>query len=89
MSYFLIFPLVSVDSTNVPGLKYRQRDVKEAILAASSAGEHIDPSIDEIAPFAIPIIHPSLSKFIYVSQNVIMKVRFLLYSISIFQMSSN
>lgn len=52
-----------------------QRDVKEAILAASSAGEHIDPSIDEIAPFAIPIIHPSLSKFIYVSQNVIMKGR--------------
>ena len=76
-----------MDLTNVPGLIYRQRDVKEAILAASSAGEHTDPSIAEIAPFAIPIIHPSLSKFIYVSQNVIMKVGLSFYYTSILKMS--
>lgn len=81
--------LVNVDSTNVPELKNRQRDVKEAILAASSAGEKINPSIDEIAPFAIPVVHPSLGKFIYVAQNVIMKVSFLLCSTFIFKKSSN
>lgn len=53
--------------------------MREAILASSSAGEHTEPSIGEIAPFAIPIVHPSLSKFIYVSQNVIVKVGFLFY----------
>lgn len=68
--------------------KYRQRDVKEAILTAYSVGEYAALSIDEIAPFAIPIVHPSLNKFIYVSPNVIMKVGFLLHYWSILIMAT-
>lgn len=52
-----------------------QTEVKEAIVTAYSAGKYAAPVINEIAPFAIPIVHPSLRKFIYVSSNVIMKGR--------------
>lgn len=50
-----------------------QEKVKGQIMAAYSAGEYPRPSFDEMAPFVIPTVHPTLSKFIYVSTNVIFK----------------
>ncbi|KAM7524661.1 hypothetical protein LguiA_014563 [Lonicera macranthoides] len=52
-----------------------QKEVKEEISRAYSVGEYGAPTIDEIVPFIIPIVHPSLKKFIYISPNVIMKGR--------------
>ncbi|KAA8537103.1 hypothetical protein F0562_029581 [Nyssa sinensis] len=52
-----------------------QDEVKGEIMATYSVGEYVGPSFDEIAPFVIPIVHPSLSKFIYVSPSVVMKGR--------------
>ncbi|CAL5346729.1 unnamed protein product [Camellia sinensis] len=50
-----------------------QEKVKGQIMAAYSAGEYPRPSFHEMAPFVIPTVHPTLSKFIYVSTNVIFK----------------
>uniref|UniRef100_A0A5B7BY60 Hexosyltransferase n=1 Tax=Davidia involucrata TaxID=16924 RepID=A0A5B7BY60_DAVIN len=52
-----------------------QEEIKREIMAAYSVGEYAGPTFDEIAPFVIPIVHPSLSKFIYVSPSVVMKGR--------------
>ncbi|KAI8546801.1 hypothetical protein RHMOL_Rhmol07G0147700 [Rhododendron molle] len=49
-----------------------QEKVKELIMTAYSAGEY-RPPFDEMAPFAIPAVLPTVSKFIYVSPNVIIK----------------
>lgn len=46
--------------------------VKELIMTAYSVGENELP-LAEMAPFAIPAVLPTLSKFIYVSPNVIIK----------------
>lgn len=54
---------------------YRQEKVKELIMTAYSAGEY-RPPFDEMVPFAIPAVLPTVSKFIYVSPNVIIKVGF-------------
>ncbi|CAK9151503.1 unnamed protein product [Ilex paraguariensis] len=44
-------------------------------MAAYSAGNYAAPTIDEVVPFVIQIVYPLLSKFIYVSPNVIIKGR--------------
>ncbi|KAF7120214.1 hypothetical protein RHSIM_Rhsim13G0127600 [Rhododendron simsii] len=49
-----------------------QEKVKELIMTAYSAGEY-RPPFDEMVPFAIPAVLPTVSKFIYVSPNVIIK----------------
>lgn len=65
--------------------KYRQKEVKEEISRAYSVGEYGSPTTDEIVPFIVPIVHPSLKKFIYVSPNVIMKVGFLCLIAALFK----
>ncbi|KAG5516033.1 hypothetical protein RHGRI_036920 [Rhododendron griersonianum] len=49
-----------------------QEKVKDLIMSVYSAGEYRLP-FDEIVPFAIPAVLPTVSKFIYVSPNVIIK----------------
>ncbi|KAL5977207.1 hypothetical protein ACLOJK_021549 [Asimina triloba] len=50
-----------------------QEEVKQKLNATVSVGEYTMPSIHALAPFIIPITHPSLSRFIYVSPDIILK----------------
>ncbi|KAJ9168579.1 hypothetical protein P3X46_020082 [Hevea brasiliensis] len=50
-----------------------QDEVKEIITSAFQGIQYTETSFEEIVPFVIPIVHQFLSKFIYVSANVIMK----------------
>jgi hypothetical protein len=52
----------------------RQEEVKEIVRIAFSDEQYAKPRYEEIVPFIIPTVHQFLSKFIYVSANVIMKV---------------
>ncbi|TYG97627.1 hypothetical protein ES288_A10G053700v1 [Gossypium darwinii] len=52
-----------------------QEKVKEIIKRASSEAEYDSLNLEEIAPFIIPSVHQSLTKFIYVSPNLILMGR--------------
>ncbi|PNT53360.1 hypothetical protein POPTR_001G081100v4 [Populus trichocarpa] len=52
-----------------------QEEVKEIVRIAFSDEQYAKPRYEEIVPFIIPTVHQFLSKFIYVSANVIMKAR--------------
>ncbi|KAJ6945829.1 hypothetical protein NC651_000791 [Populus alba x Populus x berolinensis] len=52
-----------------------QEEVKEIVRIAFSDELYAEPNYEEIVPFIIPTVHQFLSKFIYVSANVIMKAR--------------
>ncbi|XP_041023884.1 uncharacterized protein LOC121264666 isoform X1 [Juglans microcarpa x Juglans regia] len=50
-----------------------QEEVKEIIAAAISGTQFAGSSFVEVAPFIIPSVHQSLTKFIYISPNILMK----------------
>ncbi|XP_042480297.1 uncharacterized protein LOC122061161 [Macadamia integrifolia] len=50
-----------------------QKEVKEILETVTSQGEYGVPSFHEMAPFIIPIAYPSISRFIYVSPDIIVK----------------
>ncbi|KAJ4976807.1 hypothetical protein NE237_001913 [Protea cynaroides] len=52
-----------------------QEEVKDILATVTSQDEYRGPSLDEMAPFIIPIAHPSISRFIYVSPDIIVKGR--------------
>lgn len=52
-----------------------QEEVKEMIRTAPSEAQFAGSSFEEMAPFIIPSVHQSLSKFIYLSPNILMKGR--------------
>ncbi|KAK1280653.1 hypothetical protein QJS04_geneDACA021243 [Acorus gramineus] len=51
----------------------RQKEVKDHLKLALSEDEVTGPFLHEIAPFIIQSVHPSLSRFIYVSPYTIVK----------------
>ncbi|XP_059658297.1 probable galacturonosyltransferase 6 [Cornus florida] len=71
VSYYKLKVLFPHSNLEIRG----QEEVKEEIMKAYPLGKYEEPPFDEIAPFVIPIVHPSLRKFIYVSPNLIMKGR--------------
>ncbi|KAK4858101.1 hypothetical protein QYF36_011078 [Acer negundo] len=52
-----------------------QEEVKQVIRTSFSGANHSIINFEEIAPFVIPSVHKFLSKFIYLSPNVIVKGR--------------
>ncbi|XP_011026983.1 PREDICTED: uncharacterized protein LOC105127407 [Populus euphratica] len=52
-----------------------QEEVEEIVRIAFSDEQYAKPSYEEIVPFIISTVHQFLSKFIYISVNVIMKAR--------------
>ncbi|KAK1304744.1 hypothetical protein QJS10_CPB11g01506 [Acorus calamus] len=50
-----------------------QKEVKDHLKLALSKDEVTGPFLHEIAPFIIPSVHPSLSRFIYISPYTIVK----------------
>ncbi|XP_059439735.1 uncharacterized protein LOC132172280 [Corylus avellana] len=52
-----------------------QEEVKEIVRTAIFGTQLVGSSFAEIAPFIIPSVHQSLSKFIYLSPNILMKGR--------------
>ncbi|KAK3188855.1 hypothetical protein Dsin_028416 [Dipteronia sinensis] len=52
-----------------------QEEVKQVIWTYFSGANHSIINFEEIAPFVIPSVHKFLSKFIYLSPNVIVKGR--------------
>ncbi|KAG2689643.1 hypothetical protein I3760_09G147900 [Carya illinoinensis] len=51
----------------------RQQEVREIITTAISGAQFAGSSFVEVAPFIIPSVHQSLTKFIYISPNILMK----------------
>ncbi|KAG7964006.1 hypothetical protein I3843_09G146500 [Carya illinoinensis] len=50
-----------------------QQEVREIITTAISGAQFAGSSFVEVAPFIIPSVHQSLTKFIYISPNILMK----------------
>ncbi|XP_058106947.1 uncharacterized protein LOC131250680 [Magnolia sinica] len=69
VSYYKLKVLFPHSNLDIIG----QKEVKEKLKIATSLGENVWPSLHEIAPFIIPSTHPSLSRFIYVSPDIILK----------------
>lgn len=60
---------------------YRQKEVKEKLRTAIPEWDLLGSSLSELAPLFIPIINPSLGRYIYISSAIMMKVLSFFFSI--------